>query len=863
MSWGARSGSSSGALSPGQDFKKKLVFNLSILSIPPVAFIIVYLVVLVRLPPDHLHIFLWVTCGAGVVLFPILAAVYDRMYTRIARVLDRMHEGTAEPAEIQDGYQRITRLPVMLFERGMVLWLVTASSCAGVTWLLADGMRPGVAFVLFSALISGGTVLEIFLSLAAKRIVESYRLEVANALDVDLREGVRVSISLDLKLRVAILCTTLVTVAFGILLANARSTVAVEEFVSRLQATLLTRAASRPEGLDIALLAREATELGAADEVALLSADGRLLAGTQEILRSVELTEVLSGPDSGDGTRFDSSNAFSWQRLPDGRVLVAAAPWSSLVADSAGTQMTFIGVLLASALLAWLAARVLSDDVTRAAAALVRQADGIADGDLRGVEIYDSEDELGTLGRTFDRMRGALREMVASVAETATRVEQVGGEIAGCADGVGQSSSLQTEALRDAGASVDRIHAGTRGIAESADSLARAVEESTSSAHELGAVGSELSDTAGSLSSKVDTVSSAVEEMAASIGEVARSADALAHATGETSGSIEQVASSVREVETHAGETARLSRAVVSAAERGRERVAQTTAGMQSIRRETETARAVIGSLGQRATEIGGILEVITDVADETNLLALNAAIISAQAGEHGRAFAVVADQIKALADRTLASTREIEERVRGVQEETHNAVAAIERGVESVAGGVSLASEAGESLEEITGAARQSGERIEGIVAAIREQSKAAAHVVELMEQLQAGVDRIRNASREQDRGNELILNEIVDMRHASDRVNGTAREQQAGATRIRDAFEEVGTAVERIRASLREQVEACAHSAELFEGMRGRTASTDDAVERMVGATRALTSDADDLRERVRRFRLQGEDA
>lgn len=855
--------SARGTRSPGQDFKRKLVFNLSILSIPPVAFIIVYLVALVRLPPDHLRIFLWVTCGSAVVLFPILTAMYDRMYTRIARVLDQLHEGTAEPERVQDIYQRITRLPVMLFERGMVLWLGAAGISAGGTWLLADGMRPGVAFVLFCALISGGAVLEIFLALAAKRIVESYRLEVASALDLELRESARVRVSLDRKLRVAILCTTLVTVAFGILLANARSNTAVEDFVCRLQTTLLARAAAAPGGLDVAALAREAEQLGAANEVALLAADGRLLAGARGILQAVELKAVLSGSDVGDGTRFDSSNAFSWHRLPDGRVLVAAISWDELVAGSRSSQLIFLGVLLGSALLAWLAAKVLSDDVTRAASALVRQADGIADGDLSGAEVYDSEDELGALGRTFDRMREALREMVAGVAETATRVERAGGEIAGCADGVGQSSSQQAEALRDAGASVDRIHAGTRGIAESADSLARAVEESTSSAHELGAVGSELSDTAGSLSSKVDTVSSAVEEMAASIREVARGTDALAQATGETSGSIEQVASSVREVETHAGEAARLSRAVVGAAERGRERVAQTTAGMESIRRETETARAVIGSLGQRATEIGGILEVITDVADETNLLALNAAIISAQAGEHGRAFAVVADQIKALADRTLASTREIEERVRGVQEETHSAVAAIERGVESVAGGVGLANEAGESLEEITGAARQSGERIEGIVAAIREQSKAAAHVVELMEQLQVGVERIRNASREQDRGNELILNEVVDMRHASDRVTGTAREQQSGAARIRDAFEEVGSAVERIRAALSEQVEACAHSAELFEGMRGRTASTDDAVERMVGATRALTSDADDLRERVHRFRLEREDA
>jgi len=130
---------------------------------------------------------------------------------------------------------------------------------------------------------------------------------------------------------------------------------------------------------------------------------------------------------------------------------------------------------------------------------------------------------------------------------------------------------------------------------------------------------------------------------------------------------------------------------------------------------------------------------------------------------------------------------------------------------------------------------------------------------VVELMERLQAGVERIRRASLEQDRGNELILNEVTDMRHAGDRVSSTTREQQAGAGQIRDAFERVGTSVERIRQAIADQVEACARASELFEGMRGDTHANQEAVGRMSGTSDELVRHAEALRERVRRFRLE----
>ncbi|MFQ5418221.1 MAG: methyl-accepting chemotaxis protein, partial [Myxococcota bacterium] len=252
------------------------------------------------------------------------------------------------------------------------------------------------------------------------------------------------------------------------------------------------------------------------------------------------------------------------------------------------------------------------------------------------------------------------------------------------------------------------------------------------------------------------------------------------------------------------------------------------------------------------------IVDVIDDVADETNLLALNAAIIAAQAGEHGRAFSVVADEIKDLADRVLASTKEIGGLISSVQEESANAVGAIENGTRSVSLGVDLSAEAGVSLESINGAARDAGSRITRIVAAVREQAKAAVHVAELMEHVRGGVDEIRAAASEQERGNEIVYRGAIAMREVAQQVRGTTEEQARGSGRIRESVDGVRDAVEQINGALQEQSAACRSVVEFLDEVSSRTQSNAVSAKRMDEATHELLREAAALREDVHRFRI-----
>ncbi len=159
---------------------------------------------------------------------------------------------------------------------------------------------------------------------------------------------------------------------------------------------------------------------------------------------------------------------------------------------------------------------------------------------------------------------------------------------------------------------------------------------------------------------------------------------------------------SIGQVETNANETARLSEQVSEDAQSGVESLQKTLSGIDRIKETSRTAAGVIESLGKRISDIGNILNVIDDVAEQTNLLALNAAIIAAQAGEHGKGFAVVAEEIKDLAERTGASTKEIAELIRSIQEESRNAVAVMNQGVKNVEEGVQLGREAeGRAVED------------------------------------------------------------------------------------------------------------------------------------------------------------------
>jgi methyl-accepting chemotaxis protein len=225
-------------------------------------------------------------------------------------------------------------------------------------------------------------------------------------------------------------------------------------------------------------------------------------------------------------------------------------------------------------------------------------------------------------------------------------------------------------------------------------------------------------------------VASAATEVASSSEQMASNLDDQQQHVSHITASIGQMADSVTDVARHSLEAVAQARAAGDRAEVGGDQVRTTINGMAKIHDTVESSAQSVSALGQRSQQIGEIIAMINEIAEQTNLLALNAAIEAARAGEHGRGFAVVADEVRKLADRTTAATGQVSTAITAIQHETGEAVTRMHHGTEEVRAGVEQSRIAGESLGEIVNSARQVAQMIESIAAATEEQSATGTEI-------------------------------------------------------------------------------------------------------------------------------------
>ena len=254
-------------------------------------------------------------------------------------------------------------------------------------------------------------------------------------------------------------------------------------------------------------------------------------------------------------------------------------------------------------------------------------------------------------------------------------------------------------------------------------------EQLASSSEELSATAVEIAGGSRSQSSRADQVSTAAQEMSATIVEVVKNVSGAADAAKDAN----------------------------TVAVKGGRIVTETIVSMNGIARTARESSQIISKLGTRSEEIGNIVNVINDIADQTNLLALNAAIEAARAGEQGRGFAVVADEVRKLAEKTMNATKEIGGMITAMQDETGKAISSMEHEVRAVEQGVSLARQAGESLQEIVKKVDAVTSMMYQVTAAAQQQSAATdqisgdvASIAEVITDTSTSAQQIARASEE-----------------------------------------------------------------------------------------------------------------
>ncbi|MBT6179520.1 MAG: hypothetical protein HOI23_19930 [Deltaproteobacteria bacterium] len=461
-------------------------------------------------------------------------------------------------------------------------------------------------------------------------------------------------------------------------------------------------------------------------------------------------------------------------------LFISYSPFAGHVFDDASNQIALLSMLPCLLLLGILLLTY-STSFTSRLDFLRLYSLGLAGGDLTQPFTERGSREFNEVGKAMNLVRRNFKKSIANAQGASREFENAARRVEESSGKITEDAIEQSHAIRQTVSTIEAMASSSTSVQNQIGEATRAVNDST---ERLQGIRRSIENILGSmqmLSKSVDQTRRHLEGNISILGEVDRAVNQLQETATGTVTATAEIADNIRNVDSNTQTALRMSTEAATKAESGVEAFKESMAAIQRIRTNSDESANSIRFLSEKTESIEHILDVIDDISNRTRLLSLNASIIASHAGEAGRGFMIVADEIKDLASRTAGSTREIAKIINEVRDGSEGAIEVVERGVRAVNEGVKRAEFAGEVLSQIVASTNQTGNLVERISSAMNRQAAGTKQVSNAMREVHSVVVRVREVVGTQKNESRDLEASIRTMRIQMSRATATAKQQMS----------------------------------------------------------------------------------